>query len=320
MSRFPLVRLRPWAVGLLLFSLVSVGCESDGGEQIDVCTPTITADPPPPAGMVGQAYDYSLSVDCNCDNATWQVTQGTFVQGLTLQDGRISGTPTLSNVYNFTVFYESGCEDVDNAEVLLSIVVNSPPPCPSLGLATTLRAGVIDLPYATDLIREGVNGPEVGQGTLTYLLVTGTLPPGLTIDDVENELSGTPTQAGIYDFTLRVTDTCPGFNGGAQTDEREYRLVIEAGCDPINVVGRNFIGTVGQLFEQVLVGSGGVAPIGVERVAGQLPPGIGVIDDPPRLRGTPTDPGTYAFTLEITDSCQPPQMVQREFSLIVNPF
>lgn len=310
-----------WTVGLALSCLLAIGgCESDEEPPIVVCSPTIAADPPPPAGLVGQPYDYTLGIDCDCNDATWEVTQGTFVQGLTLADGRISGTPTLSNVYNFTVFYESHCEDVDNAEIQLSIVVNSPPPCAPLGLAIELREGVIDVPYSSDLVREGVNGPETGQGTLTFTVLSGALPPGLQIDDASHLLAGTPTQAGIFDFRLRLTDTCPEINGGQQDDERDYSLLIAAGCEPMVLAGRSFIGTTGVFFERVLVTSGGVSPIAAAKLAGTLPPGINLLNDPPRLRGTPTDAATYTFTLEFTDSCVPAQVAQKEFSFIVNPF
>ncbi len=43
------------------------------------------------------------------------------------------------------------------------------------------------------------------QGTVTHSLDSGTLPPGLSISG--NTLSGTPTSAGTYNFTLTSTDT-----------------------------------------------------------------------------------------------------------------
>jgi hypothetical protein len=37
-------------------------------------------------------------------------------------------------------------------------------------------------------------------------VVSGELPPGLELPKRENTISGTPTTAGAYTFTVRVTD------------------------------------------------------------------------------------------------------------------
>lgn len=44
-----------------------------------------------------------------------------------------------------------------------------------------------------------------GQGTISSTTLTGTLPPGLTYDNVTRVLSGTPTMRGAYTPTLGVT-------------------------------------------------------------------------------------------------------------------
>ena len=43
----------------------------------------------------------------------------------------------------------------------------------------------------------------------TWSVVAGTLPPGLELPRRENTISGTPTTAGTFTFTIRVTDA-PG--------------------------------------------------------------------------------------------------------------
>ncbi|MGH3117908.1 MAG: Ig domain-containing protein [Gaiellales bacterium] len=45
----------------------------------------------------------------------------------------------------------------------------------------------------------------------TWSVVTGELPPGLELPRRENTISGTPTTAGTFTFTVRVTDDLGAF-------------------------------------------------------------------------------------------------------------
>jgi len=43
-------------------------------------------------------------------------------------------------------------------------------------------------------------------------VVAGALPPGLELPRRENTISGTPTTAGTFTFTVRVTDELGAFS------------------------------------------------------------------------------------------------------------
>jgi uncharacterized protein (TIGR03437 family) len=81
-------------------------------------------------------------------------------------------------------------------------------------------------------------------------------------------------------------------------------------------------GTVGTPYSQVLVASGGIIPYqGWVMTGGTLPPGISVTTPPSSqtglVSGIPSMPGTYSFTIQVTDSANATASMQ--FGLTINP-
>ena len=62
--------------------------------------------------------------------------------------------------------------------------------------------------------------------TPTYTVVTGELPPGLTLSP-SGEITGTPTTPGTYTFTVTAN------NGHADDDSETYTVVIESPTGPV---------------------------------------------------------------------------------------
>jgi hypothetical protein len=65
---------------------------------------------------------------------------------------------------------------------------------------TTLPAAVVGTPYTTTLQAVG------GNGAVTWMLVGGALPGGLTLSP-SGTISGTPSASGAFAFTIQVTDS-----------------------------------------------------------------------------------------------------------------
>ena len=113
--------------------------------------------------------------------------------------GAISGTPTSASAsasYGVTVTDALGYASSSN----FTAVVN-----PALALspaAGALAGGSIGVAYSQSLAASG------GVGPYALTLASGSLPPGLSLG--VNGLSGTPTTAGAYSFSVTATDTTPG--------------------------------------------------------------------------------------------------------------
>ncbi|RAV08878.1 putative Ig domain-containing protein, partial [Paenibacillus contaminans] len=75
-------------------------------------------------------------------------------------------------------------------------------PEPITFITTSLPNGKAGTPYAVTLESSG------GIGTRNYSLVSGGLPIGTAFSSA-GVFSGTPSVAGTYTFTLRVTDSQP---------------------------------------------------------------------------------------------------------------
>lgn len=61
-------------------------------------------------------------------------------------------------------------------------------------------AGTVGVAY------EGITPTFTGGARPLVFSASGTLPPGLSIDDETGEVTGTPTDAGTYRFVIVATD------------------------------------------------------------------------------------------------------------------
>lgn len=121
--------------------------------------------------------------------------QGLFTMYVTVTDD--SGTPRNGLV---TIDLRSTCNS--NPATLI--------PCSSATLSTVhndyLPAGKVGSDYAATILAGG------GQPPYSWALASGTLPPGISIDQARGVIRGVPTTAGTYQFYVRVTDAVNATN------------------------------------------------------------------------------------------------------------
>ncbi len=152
-----------------------------------------------PAGRVNTPYNATLAVSGGVPPYTWRVTRGSLPPGLTLNagSGAISGTPTTSGAFSFTVQVSDSESPPATASAALGITIQS-----SLLITTSsLPSGTVGMPYSASLTATG------GLAPYTWSLIQGTLPNGLTLTAGSGAISGTPTVSGTFNFTVKVSDS-----------------------------------------------------------------------------------------------------------------
>jgi hypothetical protein len=106
-------------------------------------------------------------------------------------------------------------------------------------------------------------------------------------------INGTPTVAGSYGFTVRVTDAAAATAQGTLTLLVTTSLSITSCPAPSATQGQSYAGTASA--------AGGQTPYTWTLGSGSLPAGVLLNTTTGSLSGSPSDSGTYAYTLLVTD-------------------
>jgi hypothetical protein len=265
-----------------------------------------------PAGTVGTPY--SLPVFLQDDDpwscAVFRVSSGTFPPGLSLtpyasdetKGALISGTPTQPGTYRFYISYTANreascattCGNKCQSDDEFIIPINpGAAALPKLTLGPEAAAtGTTGTPYSLQMT---ASVPDAK----TWSISSGALPPGIAIDASTGVISGTPTAAGTYNFTVFAK-----VNADSRSDTKAEEIIVR---DPLKItasepfsVTRKAAGEVGVPFDATLAATGGLGPYEWTVTTGQLPPGLDLAEG--AISGTPTAAGSYAFIATVTDS------------------
>ncbi len=152
-----------------------------------------------PDATVGGAYSQTLAASGGTTPYTWSRSSGTLPTGLTLgSSGIISGTPTATGTFSFTVKVTDSASTRASVSKTFSITVSSN--VQPLSITTTaLPNGTVGTAYSQNLAATGGLAPY----SWSY---NGTLPAGILVTSA-GLVTGTPTVAGSYSFTVLVSDS-----------------------------------------------------------------------------------------------------------------
>lgn len=158
----------------------------------------ITTASPLTAATQNEVYSVTLAQTGFSGTLIWGIATGNLPDGLVINSatGEITGTPTTIETASFTVFVQSATQQCLKAFALEVVESN----CEIL-TDGQLGSTAIDEAYSVQLTSLPVEFP-------LWIVTSGSLPTGLSLDGFTGLLSGTPTSEGAFIFTIQVSENC----------------------------------------------------------------------------------------------------------------
>lgn len=277
--------------------------------------------------VAGRYFEFQCEANGNVD--VWSSARGTtpsnagtnvkttMPPGLSINSntGRISGTvghtsPGKSSNMPMYYYFKINASGSGNSAEKGAIIEVVEPPVITTG--NNLPKGSLGQAYNQTLTAEGT-----ARG-MTWKLKSGSLPDGLEIkfsNDaryVERRtatITGTPTRAGTYTFTLELYNEMYDFLGTSEMrTTKTFTIKIEGGPDPDLIpdpklyIAYTFMdGKVGKYYNNDWVAARGRNSINRATVSGNYPTGLSFYRSGLKVYmcGTPEESGTFEFTITV---------------------
>lgn len=242
---------------------------------------TITT-PSFPDANLNQAYT-APALQASGDTVnSWSLASGALPAGLTLAaNGVISGTPTQSGTFSFTVQANgNGTSDTRG----LSIFVLAPLELQSLAGAKPPTAGWSAKTTVNASLTTGVKAVG-GRAPYTFSSA-GALPPGITLNTATGAVTGAATSAGKFASTITVTDS----TGAKVSVPWSFNIL------PLIDFAKGKVlpsGKVDRRYSAKFPVTGKEARTAQFAIAGKIPPGLELDETTGRLTGTLLKAGSY---------------------------
>jgi hypothetical protein len=205
-----------------------------------------------PDGKVNQSYSGGFSASGGIPPFVWSIAGGSLPPGVILDpaSGSLNGNPTAPGPYTFRVQVTDITKTsatLDGAiNIAASLFISTPPSLPDATGGISYR-----LPLLT----------SSAVGSVSWSIVSGALPDGLTLDPASGVISGSATSAGPFQFTVQSVDSA-----GQQAQQKFALAVILAPLPPVTIAG---LANTAAPAQQPIAGVALAAPYPLD-IVGQL--------------------------------------------------
>ena len=218
--------LSPLLLCLTLGLSLLGGCGGSSSSSGSTYTPVVSpaTDSALPQATVGSVYSAGFTIqEPNYAPHTVR-TLATLPNGLSLvttgnSSFSLTGTPTNSGSSDIAIQVEDSLGFLTDLNYTIVIAPNS---SPLTITPTSLPTATLNASYSATL-SEGASGTA----PYTWTLSSGALPTGLTLGSSSSgnttTISGTPTTAGSFSFTVQVQDS----TSTARTGTQSYTLTVQ---------------------------------------------------------------------------------------------
>ena len=236
-------------------------------------------------GYLTAEFSYQLFGAGGSGSYTYSIGSGSLPPGLTLSTGGghayITGIPTQIGFTTVGITVTDSNNISSQTSLSFSIA--------AIGITSSQSAtGYVGVSFYYNIAVSGGTSP------FTYSLLSGTLPPSLTLNS-NGSITGTPSQTGGYFVTLKVTDSA--------SNTATLNLGININ-NALGITGSSTAnGTVATALTPFQVSAnGGLSPYTFSISAGSLPAGLTLNTSTGQITGTPTAVASGTITITVTDS------------------
>jgi hypothetical protein len=231
--------------------------------------------------LAGTAYADGITYESH-PAPLYSVSQGALPIGLLLglNDGSITGIPTIGGLYNFKIKVVSGDSEAttDNYAVTVNQV-------PTKFDESVIEKTELGKTYADAVIATGYPLP-------VYRISSGSLPNGLKLNASTGAITGTTSVTGFFDFTVEASNS-------VGTLLHPLKIAVQAA--PIFTSG-DFPSSinVGDTVAAKFVATGFPAPT-YRVTSGSLPDGLSLDENNGTVTGITANGGKYTFVIGATN-------------------
>jgi Putative Ig domain len=156
-----------------------------------------------PIATVGIPYTGTISTIGATGPFSWTIISGSLPAGLTLANSntasvQIAGTPKTVGTSTVTIQATNGSGTPVSQSFTITV---NPPPSLTITSPSIIAPGTVGQFYTYPL--QAANGTR----PYTWSVVSGSLPPGLSLNSGTGVISGTPTTVATTTFSVQVTDS-----------------------------------------------------------------------------------------------------------------